>query len=60
MALSNGTEREYEPDRAGRETGLVGVERAIALGLLPFLPGSVVKVALGVTLLAALRGSRRG
>ncbi|MDN3563408.1 biotin transporter BioY [Paeniroseomonas aquatica] len=40
--------------------GLVGVERAIALGLLPFLPGSVVKVALGVTLLAALRGSRRG
>jgi biotin transport system substrate-specific component len=39
---------------------LVGVERAIALGLLPFLPGPAVKVALGTALLAALRAGRRG
>jgi biotin transport system substrate-specific component len=39
---------------------LIGAEQAIALGLMPFLPGSAVKVALGVTLLATLRGLRRG
>jgi len=38
---------------------LIGAEGAIALGFLPFLPGSVVKVALGVALLAAMRGLRR-
>lgn len=38
---------------------LFGFDRAVAVGLLPFLPGSVVKVALGVALLAGLRGLRR-
>lgn len=38
---------------------LFGLDRAVAVGLLPFLPGSVVKVALGVALLAGLRGLRR-
>jgi biotin transport system substrate-specific component len=38
---------------------LVGLDRAIAVGLLPFVPGTVVKVALGVALLAALRSQRR-
>ncbi|SDD22377.1 biotin transporter BioY [Belnapia rosea] len=36
---------------------LAGPERAIALGLLPFLPGTALKSALGVAL---LRGLRRG
>jgi len=39
--------------------GLLGFERAIAAGLLPFIPGTVFKVALGVALLSALRGVRR-
>lgn len=39
---------------------LIGFEHAIPLGLLPFLPGTVVKVALGTALLAALRTGRRG
>lgn len=34
----------------------LGFDRAVAVGLLPFIPGTVVKVALGVALLAALRG----
>lgn len=39
---------------------LIGFDRAIAVGLLPFLPGSVVKIALGASLLAALRARHRG
>jgi biotin transport system substrate-specific component len=39
---------------------LLGFGRAIAVGLLPFLPGTAVKVALGTALLAALRAGRRG
>jgi biotin transport system substrate-specific component len=38
---------------------LVGLERAVAFGLLPFLPGTAVKTALGVALLAAVRELRR-
>jgi biotin transport system substrate-specific component len=38
---------------------MVGAERAIALGLLPFLPGTAMKAAIGVALLAALKGVRR-
>jgi biotin transport system substrate-specific component len=38
---------------------LIGLDRAIAVGLLPFVPGTGVKVALGVALLAALRSQRR-
>ena len=38
---------------------LIGFERAVAVGLLPFLLGTAVKAALGATLLAALRGARR-
>jgi biotin transport system substrate-specific component len=38
---------------------LIGLDRAIAVGLLPFVPGTVVKVALGAALLAALRSQRR-
>lgn len=40
-------------------TALLGFDRAIAVGLLPFIPGTMVKVALGVALLSALRGMRR-
>ena len=39
---------------------LFGFERAVAVGLLPFLPGTAVKAALGAALLAALRAGRRG
>lgn len=39
---------------------LIGFERAVAVGLLPFLPGTAVKAALGAALLAALSGVRRG
>jgi len=38
---------------------LIGFDRAVALGLLPFLPGTAVKTALGVALLVALREVRR-
>ncbi|WP_207539587.1 biotin transporter BioY [Sabulicella rubraurantiaca] len=38
---------------------LIGFDRAVAVGFLPFLPGTAVKAALGVALLAALRGVRR-
>ena len=38
---------------------MVGAERAIALGLLPFLPGTAMKAAIGVALLAALKEVRR-
>ncbi len=40
-------------------SALLGFDAAIAAGLLPFIPGTVVKVALGVALLAALRGVLR-
>lgn len=39
---------------------LIGFERAVMLGLLPFLPGTVVKAALGAALVVAMRGVRRG
>lgn len=38
---------------------LIGFDRAVVVGLLPFLPGTAVKAALGAALLAALRGARR-
>lgn len=41
-------------------TALLGFERAVAVGFLPFIPGTVVKVALGVALLSLMRGLRRG
>ena len=34
-------------------SALMGTERAIAAGLLPFLPGELLKVALGTAILAA-------
>jgi biotin transport system substrate-specific component len=39
---------------------LVGPGQAIALGLLPFLPGTVLKAALGTVLLRALDEHRKG
>lgn len=38
---------------------LIGVDHAVAAGLMPFLPDTAVKVALGAALLAALRAARR-
>lgn len=37
----------------------LGLDRAIAVGLAPFLAGTAAKVALGVALLVAMRGLRR-